>query len=151
MSNITAEEISNCSYTDFVGLVNQWNVLPGSYSTLSKWATYSGLNRKSKILEVACTTGFSSRELALMTGCSGVAFDISEKSVQMAQYNKKQYAPNIRIKYLCANGYEYQQDTPATHIIFGAALRFFPDPKKCWCGRLAFYRMMVIFYLPSSM
>ena len=67
---ITSEYVKSISYTDFVGLINQWNVLPGSYNTLSKWANFSGLNKKSRLLEVACTTGFSSRELALLSGCS---------------------------------------------------------------------------------
>ncbi len=61
---ITPEFIKQLSYTDFVGFINQWNVLPGSYSTLSKWAIYSRMNKNSRLLEVACTTGFSSRELA---------------------------------------------------------------------------------------
>jgi len=66
--NITPEFIKQLSYTDFVGFVNQWNVLPGSYSTLSKWANYSRMDKNSRLLEVACTTGFSSRELATLAG-----------------------------------------------------------------------------------
>jgi len=29
---ITVNEIKAMSYTDFVGFINQWNVLPGSHS-----------------------------------------------------------------------------------------------------------------------
>ena len=81
--NITPEFIKQLSYTDFVGFINQWNVLPGSYSTLSKWAVYSKMNKNSRLLEVACTTGFSSRELATLTGCSGEGFDLSEGSIEV--------------------------------------------------------------------
>ena len=99
MEDITIRDIQNMSYTDFVGFINQWNVLPGAFNTLSKWAVFSNLNEKSKVLEIACTTGFSSRELAIMSNCSGKAFDISERSIGSAIENKKKYAPNIRVDY----------------------------------------------------
>jgi len=132
MSNnvITSQYIKKISYTDFVGLVNQWNVLPGSHSTLSKWAQFSKLNKKSNLLEVACTTGFSSRELAIWSGCGGEGFDLSEKSIKMALYNKEKYAPNINFNYKVADGYSYEPIKKFSHIVVGASLGFFPDPQR---------------------
>lgn len=127
---LTVEYINSISYTDFVGLINQWNVLPGSHSTLSKWRVFSQLGNNSRLLEVACTTGFSSRELALQSGCKGEGIDISEKSVAMANYNKEYYAPFIDFSYRVADGYTFTSDKKFTHIVVGAALGFFPDPKK---------------------
>lgn len=127
---MTTKEIENFSYTDFVGFINQWNVLPGSYVTLSKWSKFSGLDKNSKLLEVACTTGFSSRELALLSGCSGEGFDLSEKSIKMANYNKKKYAANINFSYKVADGYKYKTNKLFSHIVVGASIGFFPDPKK---------------------
>jgi 2-polyprenyl-3-methyl-5-hydroxy-6-metoxy-1,4-benzoquinol methylase len=127
---MTVKEIKNLSYTDFVGFINQWNVLPGSYNTLSKWANFSGLNKKSRLLEVACTTGFSSRELALLSGCSGEGFDLSEKSIKMAVYNQKKYAAGIKFSYQAIDGYKYKTKKLFSHIVVGASLGFFPDPKK---------------------
>src|SRR3990167_2372137 len=127
---ITPEFIKQLSYIDFVGFVNQWNVLPGAHSTLSKWVVYSKIDKNSHLLEVACTTGFSSRELALFSDCSGEGFDLSERSIKMAIYNKKQYAPNINFSYSVADGYRYKFDKLFTHIIVGASLGFFPDPAK---------------------
>jgi len=99
------------------------------------WAIFSNLNKKSNILEIACTTGFSSRELAILTGCKGKAIDISEKSVKSAVYNKKKYAPKIKIDYLVEDGYKFNTKEKFSHIVIGAALKFFPDPegmlKKC--------------------
>jgi len=118
------------SYTDFIGLINQWNVLPGAYTTLSKWVTFSHVCNKSHILEVACTTGFSSRGIAELTGCSGVGIDISQPSIDQAKYNQREYLGIKKIKYLCADGYEFQTNEKFTHIIFGASLRFFPNPEK---------------------
>jgi SAM-dependent methyltransferase len=129
-NTITPKFIDSISYTDFVGLINQWNVLPGSFNTLSKWARFSGLDKKSRLLEVACTTGFSSRELALLSGCSGEGFDISQNSIKMANYNKRHYAPDIKMSYTVADGYEYESQKRFTHIVVGASLGFFSDPKK---------------------
>lgn len=130
MENITTETIKNMSYIDFVGFINQWNVLPGAFNTLSKWKVFSNLNENSNILEIACTTGFSSRELAIMTNCSGKAFDISEKSIKSAIENKKKYAPNIKIDYFVKDGYKFKSEEKFTHIVMGASLKFFPEPKK---------------------
>src|SRR3989344_2237797 len=127
---ITSEFIKQLSYTYFVGLINQWNVLPGSHVTLSKWVCFSGLNKNSRLLEVACTTGFSSRELALLSGCSGEGFDLSEKSVEMAIYNLKEYAPDIDFSYIVIDGYQYRAKKTFSHIVVGASLGFFPDPQK---------------------
>lgn len=127
---ITSDFIKKLSYTDFVGFVNQWNVLPGSYSTLSKWANYSQMDKNSRLLEVACTTGFTSRELATLTGCSGEGFDLSAKSIEMANYNRKRYTPRINFSYKVANGYHYKPSGKFTHIAVGASLKFFPDPEK---------------------
>src|SRR3989338_1350851 len=127
---ITPEFIKQLSYTDFVGFVNQWNVLPGSYSTLSKWAIHSRMNKNSRLLEGACTTGFSSRELATLTGCSGEGFDLSESSIEMANYNKKRYVPEINFSYKVADGYRYKSRGKFTHIAVGASLQFFPDSEK---------------------
>jgi len=130
MEKITNEVIENMSYADFVGFINQWNVLPGAFNTLSKWKIFSNLNENSKILEIACTTGFSSRELAIMTNCFGKAFDISEKAINSAIENKKKYAPKIKIDYFVEDGYKFKSKEKFTHIIVGASLKFFPKPEK---------------------
>lgn len=129
-TKITLAEIQNLSYTDFVGYINQWNVLPGSYVTLSKWKTYSNLNNTSRLLEVACTTGFSSRELSKMSGCSGIGIDISLRSIESAKLNIEKYAPKANIKYFSMDAYKYKPNQKFSHIAVGASLKFFPDPEK---------------------
>jgi ubiquinone/menaquinone biosynthesis C-methylase UbiE len=127
---MTPNDINNLSYTDFIGLINQWNVLPGAFTTLSKWIAFSHINSKSHILEVACTTGFSSMGITEFTGCSGIGIDISKSSIVQAIYNQKHYLGTERIKYKCADGYKFKSNEKFTHVVFGASLRFFPDPDK---------------------
>lgn len=127
---ITSQYIKKLPYTDFVGLINQWNVLPGALSTISKWVKYSNINNQSRVLEVACSTGFSSREIALMTRCNGIGFDLSHQAVKMANYNKKKYTPKINFKYLQIDGYKFKVNQLFSHIVVGASLKFFPNPQK---------------------
>lgn len=128
-TSISKENILEMSYADFVGFINQWNVLPGAYTTLSKWAKFSNLDRDSRILELACTSGFSSRELANLTGCSGIGIDISKPSIETAQYNKKEYSPDIKIEYLCADAYTFDPEKKFSHVVIGASLKFFANPE----------------------
>ena len=87
-ASITVEKIMKMNYPDFVGYINQWNVLPGAYNTLSKWAMFSRMTEKSKLLQIACTTGFQSRELSILTGCQALGIDLSNNAIEMARYNK---------------------------------------------------------------
>jgi SAM-dependent methyltransferase len=124
------EEILNLSYTDFVGFINQWNVLPGAHVTLSKWVTFGKVDNSSHILELACTSGFSSREIATITGCTGIGIDISGPSVKAAILNKEIYAPDIKIMYEVADGHVYKPKEKFTHVVVGAALKFFGNQKE---------------------
>ena len=129
MIQFSNKEISEMSYTDFVGFINQWNVLPGAYNTLNKWGVFSRIDNKSRVLELACTSGFSLRELANMFNCSGVGIDISKESVQSAIFNKDMYNPNLNIEYSVDNGDSYENKEKFTHVVVGAALKFFPNPE----------------------
>ncbi len=127
---MNVEEINKMSYPDFVGYINQWNVLPGAHVTLSKWAIFSRMDEKSKILQFACTTGFQARELSILTGCTGKAFDLSQQAVDMAIYNQKRYAPNSQITYFQADGTKLDLKEKFSHVIIGAGFQFFNDPKE---------------------
>lgn len=129
MDKITCDQINKMNYADFVGLINQWNVLPGAYTTLSKWITFGQINEKSNILQVACTTGFQSREISIVTGCKGKAFDLSEYAINSAKYNKEHYSPNINIEYFVKDGYAYETNEKFSHVIIGGCLQFFPNPQ----------------------
>lgn len=152
---ITSEFIENLSYPDFVGFINQWNVLPGAYDTLSRWINYSKIDETSNLLQVACTTGFQLREIALLTNCSGLGFDLSPYAIESAKKNKNDYAPKTNTEYVVANGYEFSTTKEFTHILFGAGLGFFPDPQKMLDRSLNFlkdggYLLVSPFYITKD-
>lgn len=130
MKNLSVRHIKELSYTSFLGLINQWNVPPGAYETINKWVTFSNMDKNSHVLEIATTTGFSLRESSVLSGCSGVGIDISEDSIKAAQLNKSKYLPDSKIEYTVDDAYKYLPDKPFSHVIIGAALRFFDEPEK---------------------
>lgn len=123
-----ADEVRNCGYTEFVAKVNQTNVMPGAYSTLNQWINFSNITRESHVLEVASTTGFSSREIAKQTGCKSHGIDICSLSVERANRNADEEKVASRVTYSVDNVLEIDSGE-YTHVIIGAALGFFPDPK----------------------
>lgn len=123
------EQLEKMSYVDFVGYINQWNVPPGSFSTVSKWKVFGNVSEESKVLEIASTSGFSLRELAILSGCSGVGVDLSEPSVDSSIKNAKSLNVN-NVEYICKNALDYKPNKKFSHIIIGAALKFFPEPQK---------------------
>jgi len=130
MRDIAPKTIEDYSYTDFVGFINQWNTPPGSYTTISKWIQFGEITDSSHVLELACTTGLSSREISKRTQCRAFGFDISEKSVQAARSNREKYAPSRNLTYKVGDGYNITFDQSFSHIVVGAALGFFPEPNK---------------------
>ncbi|MBV8687180.1 MAG: class I SAM-dependent methyltransferase [Alphaproteobacteria bacterium] len=116
------------NYPDFVGYINQWNVLPGAYSTLNEWAIFSRLGPEGRLLQFGCTTGFQARELAVLTGCTAHGLDVSGPAVDAARHNAALYAPEARVTYECGDAHSFTPDRPYTHIALGGGLRFFPNP-----------------------
>lgn len=129
-NRITIEYLKKMSYTEFISFAHQWNIPPGSFVTLNEWAIFSRINKDSRILEIASTTGFSSREIARITGCSAVGIDICPSSVERAQFNHQLYAKNLDLEYICMDACDYKSEKKFTHIILGASLGFFENPEK---------------------
>ena len=124
----TPEEVWAASYPDFVAMVNQTNVMPGAFSTLNTWALQSRMGKHSTLLDVACTTGFTSRELASLTSCEAVGFDLAADAVAVATYNHAHHHTHLDLDYVHADGMSFTPRRRFTHIAVGAALGFFPDP-----------------------
>lgn len=130
MYKISKKFLQKLSYTDFVAFINQTNVLPGAYDTLNRWITFGKINENSFILDVACTTGFKSREISYISKCKGDAFDISKYAIENAKENQSFLLEEQRINYFLMDGHKYETDKKYTHIILGAGLGFFSNPKE---------------------
>lgn len=122
--------IDDMSYTQFVAFIDQWNVPPGALNTINQWSVFGHVTENSRVLEIACTTGLSSREIARITGCSSLGIDICADSIESAQMNAKVYGQNLKLQYLCQDACYYETDIKFTHLIIGASLGFFEKPNE---------------------
>lgn len=127
---ITREKIEKMSYTQFVAYIDQWNVPPGALDTINQWSVFGHVNNSSNVLEVACTTGLSSREISRITGCRAKGIDICPDSVKSAQYNATRYGKELNLEYECIDACEYVPKEKYSHLIIGAALGFFKDQNR---------------------
>lgn len=126
---LTKKYIDNLSYTDFVALINQTNVPPGSFNTLTRWRVNSDLSEKSNVFEIATTTGFSLLNTANVTGCTGTGVDICSASINKAIDNSKKMRLADKVKFFCHDATTFKSNEKFSHIILGASLGFFKDPQ----------------------
>ncbi len=125
---MTVEDIKKMSYTQFVAFIDQWNVPPGSLDTINQWAIFGHVSKESTVLEIACTTGLSSREIARITGCKAEGIDICKDSIDSAMMNARIYGQGLQLEYKCSDACTYKPHEKYTHLIIGASLGFFEKP-----------------------
>lgn len=126
-NSITKKTIEEMTYTQFVAYIDQWNVPPGALDTINQWSVFGHVQSDSNVLEVACTTGLSSREIARITGCRAKGIDICSDSIKSAQYNSLRYGKGLQLEYECIDACEFEPQEKYTHMIIGAALGFFKN------------------------
>lgn len=128
--SIDSRCVDEMSYTEFVAFINQTNVPPGSYCTLTKWRNNSNLTAESRVLEVACTTGFSINSLVRDSGCKGVGIDLCNDSINQARLNAVEMGLGDNVQFTAIDGTMYESPEKFSHVVVGAGLGFFPKPEK---------------------
>lgn len=99
-SNIELSDIDNMGYSAFVGLINERNRPSGGIKSIHEVAVNALINEKKRMLEIGSTTGFTSVNMSLLTGCRGMGIDINQKSVdESIKYAKKQGVDG-RVKFI---------------------------------------------------
>jgi ubiquinone/menaquinone biosynthesis C-methylase UbiE len=121
--------INEMSYADFLAFIKYENTPPGSIGTISKWIRKGKLSKNSKLLEIACNTGFSSRAINNYLGCEIHGFDISEKAISEARNLVNKLKNNIHFSVGDAHDMPYENSI-FTHIIAGCTFGFFDDMRK---------------------
>ncbi len=132
MKKYTKEEINNLSYTDFISFIKEENRPSGGKKSIRDIVQNSFINKDSKILEIGCTNGFSSLEIAKIVGCSVIGIDINENSVKNANDRikiNKLDSSKIKFQYGNAEKLEFG-DESFDLIVSGNALSFVRDKSK---------------------
>lgn len=120
--------IQHSSYPDFVGLTGQENTPPGAYKTIHKWVDQAKITQDSFVLDLACSTGFSGREVNAYTGARVHGIDISRVSIDMARklsYNKP------LLTYEVADATKLPlPDSSFTHVLAGCNFGFISNREQ---------------------
>ncbi|HIE1060016.1 TPA: class I SAM-dependent methyltransferase [Serratia marcescens] len=130
---MSANDIKNCdllklSYPDFLGFFGVDNTPPGGNVTLESWIKNSKINKESYLLDLACSTGFSSRNISLKTKCRADGIDISPPSIESANALAIKNGIGTRVKFSVANAESIPfSDNTFTHITAGCCFGFISD------------------------
>ena len=121
-------DIEALNYADFVAFIGQVNTPPGSGSTLRWWIDKAKVSEQSHVLDLACTTGFSSREASISTRCSTFGVDISADAICIAKANARERGVESRCEYVTGNAEEIPAaDGSFTHVFGGCNFAFIHD------------------------
>lgn len=119
-------EINKISYTDFISLIREENRPPGGKKTVREFLLNSFTNQKSKVLEVGCTNGFTTLEIARTIGCKTYGIDINKKSLKNAQQRVK----NERASFLFGSAYNIPFRSNKFDLVVCSNATSFMDNKK---------------------
>lgn len=113
------------SYPDFVAFIKQDNTPPGGASTLNYWIRNSHINPNSLLLDLACSTGFSSRYCFQKIGCHAKGIDISKSSIDIAREKAFELNATIELEFFVADTCKLPfKESAFTHILAGCNFAF---------------------------
>ncbi|MBJ9324951.1 class I SAM-dependent methyltransferase [Citrobacter freundii] len=125
IEKLTEEIILNMNYPDFVALMKQDNTPPGAEYTIDYWIKHGDINESSQLLDLACSTGFSSRECFKKKGSTAKGVDISDKAVIVANEKASKLKADRALKYIVADACNLPfEDASFTHVLGGCNFAF---------------------------
>ncbi len=119
--------INELSYPDLVAVMRQENTPPGGGATVDEWVKHSNIESNSKILDLACSTGFSSRYIAHKIDIDAVGIDLSSRAISVAneKVRESEYLGKLAFKTMDAT--KIEGIGPFTHVLGGCNFAFIQD------------------------
>ncbi len=114
-------------YLSLVANSGQVNTPPGSYNTIKEWIAHSFLGPHSRVLEIGCSTGFISIEIARYAQSRCYGLDLHEQSINVARKNTDRYVQNL-VTFQCGDAGQLPfNEHEFSHVIIGGHLPFVPS------------------------
>lgn len=114
----------NMSYPDFVALMRQENTPPGGGKTVDEWVEQAKITCGSRVLDLACSTGFSSRRIAKSFAIDGVGIDISDMAISVAQEQFGESIHRGRLSFKVMDATNLSDMQGFTHTLGGCNFAF---------------------------
>lgn len=102
--SLSATDISQMDYSRFVGLVRERNRPSGGVRTVHEVGVHARIGPDSRVLEIGSNTGFTSVNLALLTGASVMGIDINPDSVAEARRYAAEQGVADRVEFRVDDG-----------------------------------------------
>jgi ubiquinone/menaquinone biosynthesis C-methylase UbiE len=119
------EILRQCSYPDFVAYIGQDNTPPGGDKTVATWLEKSRVTPHSRVLDLACNTGFSGRWLHGHAAAKVTGIDLSERAIQEA---RRLVPDDKRCTYVVGNAADLPfNDAAFTHVLAGSNFGFITE------------------------
>lgn len=126
--NTESLDFSTMSYPDLVAFMQQENTPPGGSYALDYLIENSGITSSSHLLDLACSTGYSSRYCYEKVGSSAVGIDLSSSSVKVANATSSAMDATGNLHYqvadACALPFEKES---FSHVLGGCNFGFIQD------------------------
>lgn len=121
----SSDFINKLSYPDFVAILGQDNTPPGGIDTVTAWVVRADIDQHSDIFDLACSTGYSSRTAAEITGCNGIGMDLSELAIRTARARAQAANLADRLEYCVGDVVGIPRtDGFFSHVLAGCSFAF---------------------------
>ncbi|TAK04064.1 class I SAM-dependent methyltransferase [Patescibacteria group bacterium] len=117
-------------YLATVAKSGQVNTPPGSYLTVKEWARNAFMDRWSTLLEIGCSTGFISIEMARYVGATCVGLDLHEGSIAAARQNVDRHVAHLLSFQQGDAGKLPFADGQFSHVVVSGHLPFIPPEER---------------------
>lgn len=125
------KQISEMNYPDFVAFLGQQNTPPGALSTVKYWVEQGQISPESHLLDLACSTGYSSRKCFELAGSSAWGIDISKPAIEKANEEASGVGGASKLKYFVQDASKLELGSEKfSHILGGCNFAFIQDRRK---------------------
>jgi SAM-dependent methyltransferase len=135
----SVRRVREMSYPDFIAFVRQDNTPPGGAATVNAWIEMTGLNASARLLDLACSTGFSSRTAVKACGCVAVGIDRSIASIEVARAEARNAGLLSQLTYNVGDAAALPYGHGSfSHVLAGSCFGFIEERTKALteCARI---------------
>ena len=131
MHKLSAQQIENMPYVEFMALLNEVNRPPGGQISVRQSIQNSFINHKSKVLDIGCNTGYCTFEIAHLAKADVTGIDISPNMVEAAKLYQSKDPLGHLVNFLVADGMEIPFKDESFDVAFsGGSTAFIKNKKK---------------------
>lgn len=119
------------SYVDLMAFLDEVNRPPGGKDSIRILVQNCFITKDSKVLDVGCSTGYVSFEIAHLAKCSVVGVDISENMIKSARKTKKKEPLGHLVEFKVADAMNlpFQKET-FDIVVSGGSTAFIEDKAR---------------------